>query len=144
MPPQGLRALPASPPPTRQQLIDEFGELDRQIQEFAPKAKRFKVLQDQIRSWYEAHPADQPAIAEGTVYQIQVGARGLERFFNLKAKTKIFTQLGKAKALELFSITLKAVEDSLGRGDMELLVSQALTGSRKLVPVLRAPAQKAA
>src|SRR5436305_493416 len=111
--------LKQPPQPTRQQLIDEFGELDRRIDLFAPTVKRHKALQETIRSWYVDHPADQPAIALGDVYEVQVSARTEERYFDLKTKIKIFGKLGKAKALELFSITLKAVEDALGKGELE-------------------------
>ena len=130
--------------PTRQQIIDEFGELDRQIQEFAPKRKRYEILQGTIRSWCEDLPAAMPTTVEGEQYIVQVGARTEERFFTLKAKAKIFSQLGKAKALELFTITLKSVEDSLGKLALEELVSRAHSGSRKLVAVAKAPPAKLA
>ena len=130
--------------PTREQLIDEFGELDRQIQEFAPKAKRYKILQDTIRSWYADFPAERPDTLAGAHYLVQVSARTEERYFSLKAKAKIFSSLGKAKALELFSITLKAVEDALGKAVLEDLVSRAHSGSRKLVAVAKAPPAKLA
>lgn len=128
--------------PSREQLIDEFGELDRRIQDFAPAVRRHKQLTELIRTWYTDHPAEQPALAEGHVYRIQVSPRTEERSFSLAAKTKIFARLGKAKALELFSITLKAVEDALGKGDMESLVSKAHSGTRKLIPVLISPAER--
>jgi hypothetical protein len=129
---------------TREQLIDEFGALDRELQEFAPKQKRYKQLQDTIRSWYEDFPAERPDTLTGAHYIIQVGARTKERFFSLKTKAKIFTMLGKAKAVELFSITLKAVEEALGKPALEELVSEAYSGSRKLVAVPKAPAKTAA
>lgn len=131
-------------PPTRADLVDEFGELDRQIAAFAPTKKRHEQLQGIIRSWFADHPSESPATVSGHVYTVQVSPRGEERYFSLKAKLQIFKRLGKEKALELFSITLKAVEESLGRGDMEMLVSKANSGSRKLVPVLHSPVSKTA
>jgi hypothetical protein len=131
--------IPSTTGPSRDQLIDEFGELDRQIQEFAPKVKRHKALQEVIRSWYQGHPADQPAIAEGHLYTVQVGARSEERYFDLKAKAAIWKRMGKAAALEAFNITLKAVEEALGKFELEALVSKANVGTRKLIPVLKAP-----
>jgi hypothetical protein len=130
--------------PTRQELIDEFGELERRIMETAPLAKRYRLLQETIRDWYKDEPADQAAVAEGGVYRVMVAPRGVERFFSLKAKTKIFGKLGKLKALELFSITLKAVETEFGTPALDALVSSAPTGSRKLVAVMKASAVKAA
>ena len=128
----------------RQQLVDEFGELDRLIQEFAPLAKRYKILQDLIRGWYEDLPADQATFADGMFYRVQVAARSVERYFDLKTRLKIFAKLGKARAMELFSITLKAVEENVGKPEFEALVSHSYTGSRKLVVILKAPASKAA
>jgi|SRR5665647_136474 len=130
--------------PTRQKIVDEFGELDRRMVEIAPLAKRYKALQETIRGWYPDHPADQPAVAEGGVYRVLVAPRGVERFFSLKAKVKIFGKLGKLKSLELFSITLKAVETEFGTPQLDELVSSAPTGSRKLVAVLKTTAVKAA
>ena len=129
-----------SPTPTKAQIIDEFGELDRRVQEFAPVAKRYKLLQDLIRSWYVDQPAESPFVATGALYDVQVGARGSERYFDLKTRIKIFAKLGKAKALELFTITLKLVEENLGKPEFEALVSHAPTGSRKLVAVMKVPA----
>lgn len=133
--------LPLQTAPSREQLVDEFGELDRQIQILTPKIKRHEALKLQIRGWYQDLPADVPAIATGSIYEVQVSARGQERSFTLKAKIKIFAKLGKARAMELFSITLKAVEDAFGKDELELLASKANTGSRKLVPVLKSSIQ---
>lgn len=129
--------------PTREQLVDEFGELDRLVQQFDPTKKRHEFLKDLIRSWYVDHPAELPATAEGDTYLVQVGARGPERYFSLKSKSRIFTLLGKVRSMELFSITLKAVEEALGKPQLEALASKANTGSRKLVAILKAPADAA-
>lgn len=130
--------------PTREQIGAEFLDLDRQLQDFAPTVRRHKILQEMIRGWYADWPADQPAVFEGSNYRIHVGARSAERYFDLKTRIKIFAKLGKARAMELFSITLKAVEDNLGNPEFEALVSKSFTGSRKLVAVQKAPATKAA
>ena len=130
--------------PAREEIGAEFLELDRRIQDFAPTAKRYKVVQDLIRGWYADEPAEQACVFEGKHYRIHIGARGEERFFSLKSKIKIFTKLGKVKALALFSFTLKAVEEALGKGELDLLVSTSPTGSRKLVAVAKAQIERAA
>lgn len=127
---------------TREEIGAEFVEVDRQVQDFAPVTKRHKQLQEIIRGWYADFPAEQPAVFEGPHYRIHIGARGDERFLSLKSKLAIFKELGKAKAIEIFSVTLKAVEDALGKQRLEELTSKAPTGSRKLVPVLKAPTAK--
>ena len=126
----------------RAQIVDEFGELDRLVSAFSPTQKRYKALQDQIRSWYVNFPVDQATAAEGGLYRVLVGARGEERSFSLKAKAKIFAKLGKAAAIAAFSITLKAVEEALGKDELDALATKAPTGSRKLVAVAKAPAAR--
>ena len=125
----------------RQKLIDEFGELDRQVKQFAPTAKRHEAIAKEIRSWYVNHPAEQGALAEGTLYEVQVSARGEERQFSLKAKLQILKELGRAKAMALFTITLKAAEEALGAARVAQLVQLERTASRKLVVVARQAAQ---
>ena len=133
-----------TPQPSRAQLVDEFGELDRQVTEFAPIARRHRSLQDEIRSWYSDTPRDQAATAEGHVYNVQVSPRSEERQFSLAAKVKIFAALKKQRFLELCSLTLKAVEMELGETYVDLNVSKDRTGSRKLIPVLKSAATQAA
>ena len=129
--------------PTREQIGAEFVEVDRQIQDFAPVARRYRALQDTIRGWYAEYPADQPAVFQGAGYRIHVGARGKKRGFSLRAKIKIFAKLGKAKALELFNITLEAVEEALGKSELDALTTESFTGSRTLVAVAKAAKQAA-
>ncbi len=138
MPRSAPTAILPKPTPTREQLIDEFGELDRQIREVAPKVARHKALTEQIRSWFTDHPADQPAEADGQLYRIQVKPRSKKRFFNLKAKAAIWKRLGKG-ALAAFNITQEAVVKAFGEAEKELLLSEELTGTRELIPVLKAP-----
>lgn len=137
-----MRQIPVK---TREQLIDEFGELDRQVTQFAPVAKRHRDLAEQIRGWYQEHPANQPAVANGYLYEVQVSACGEERVLDLKAKREIWKRLKIGRALELFSITLKAVEAApeLGKELLDKLAQKKPIGSRKLIVVAIAPAQAA-
>jgi hypothetical protein len=127
----------------RRAICDEWGELDRQVQAFAPIKSRHEKLAQLIRSWYDQHPSEVEALAKGNTYDVQVGARGRERHFSVKAKATIFRELGKAAAMQAFSITLKAAEALLGEERVNELVTWDNTGSRKLVAVLRAPAKDA-
>jgi hypothetical protein len=130
--------------PNRLQQIDEFGELDRKVKEFAPTAKRHEALAKTIRSWYEDYPTDEPAIAEGALYQIQVSERAEERSLGLKAKLKIYSLVGKSAFLTLVSLSLKAATTATSEETVDKLAAKERTGSRKLVPVLKAPAVKQA
>ena len=131
-----VRALPM-PHADRSAVIDEYGELDRQVSQFEPTRKRHKELQDAIRSWHDSEPADAACSVSGRLYDVIVGMCGEERFLEPKAKAEIFKRLGRARAFQVFSITLKAVEAELGGVVLATLASKARTGSRKLTAVLR-------
>jgi len=127
----------------RRAICDEYGELDRQVTAFAPVAKRHAALQQTIRGYAIDLAADINAIYTGDLYQILVSERGEERYLDPKAKRVIFKILKTVRAMELFTITLKAAEDELGKEELEALVTRARTGSRKLVAVAIAPAESA-
>jgi hypothetical protein len=144
-------AIPSLRSPTREQLVDEFGQLSRanadaaltpQIAKYLRDAKREADLAKTIRGWYEQHPADQPAIVDGLLYQVLVDARGEERVFGPKAKAKIFSQLKAAKAWQIFTVTLKAVESNPAIAALISLATKEPIGSRKLTLVAK-PAQVA-
>jgi len=60
MPPQKLQTVPS-----REEIIDEFGELDRRLALVKPAVDRHKVLKETIAGWYADTPAEQAAIAQG-------------------------------------------------------------------------------
>lgn len=126
--------------PTRAQQVDEFGELDRLVKAFAPKAKRHEELQKLIRSWYQAHPPEKPDVAEGVLYDVLVAECGVERTLGLKAKLKIFSIVGKAAFVSLVNLTLKAATTAVGEPKVNELATKERTGSRKLVVVAKSPA----
>jgi hypothetical protein len=119
-------------------LIDEFGELDRQVQQFKPQAERHEFLKKLIRSWFDDEPAAQTAIATGNVYEIQLTAKLKERTWT--DIFKLYRALGREKFLSVCEVALGKAEELLGKPKVATLVSEALTGSRRLKPVLRTPA----
>ncbi len=60
-------------------IVDEFGELERQIAEFKPKTERHKALKEQILSWYADLDGAATAQAEGRRYSVQIGTRQNQR-----------------------------------------------------------------
>ena len=129
-----LQAVPKAL--TREQKIDRYGELDRQVQAFQPTAAEHQLLKDEIKSWYQDHPADQAAIAEGGLYTVQVSPRENESQVD---KPKLLKLVGRIEFLKLCQVTLKAVKESLGEGKLAELVTKERTGSRKLKCVPKAP-----
>ena len=122
--------------PTREQLVDEFGELSREAQAWAPKARRITALQTEIRSWYPDLAADQTAIAEGTSYDVQVGEKSIEK--DWKSMAAVVKAVGGMKnVLKLATVTFKALSGVLGNSAAEALQVEARTGYRKLHAVAR-------
>jgi hypothetical protein len=132
-----------------QQLLaenDEFIALYWQLAATAPAAKRFLALTKILSLRYANHPAGEPATIVGDGYLILISAKCEERKFSLAARVRIFALLGKKRALELFTITLKAAKEApeIQPDVFESLVTTENTGYRTLKAVVIAPAQRAA
>jgi hypothetical protein len=126
----------------RAQVADEFGELERRIQEFKPVRDRHEALKKQIQTWFEQEPADQPASVEGKLYLVQASARANQR--KVKSIASLFRRLGKALFLEVATVPFTAIDRVLPAEEHEKFVSEERTGSRTIKAVLRAPAGKTA
>jgi hypothetical protein len=127
---------------SRESLVDEFAELDRQVQQFAPKAARHEELKKVIKGWYEQHPADQTAVAAGNVYDVQVSAKSNERTWT--SILKLYRALKRDAFFRICEVALGKAEEILGKEAVAKLVTVTQSGSRRLKPVLKAPVQQAA
>lgn len=128
--------------PTREQLIDEFGELDRLVNDFKPKAKRHEALKEIIRGWYCDQAAEQEFEPEGRLYRLQVSACENR---STVSPLKVYKDLGVKKLLQICEITLKAIKEAVGESAAAKYVTYAQTGSRKITAVAKAaPAPPAA
>lgn len=121
----------------QQALIDEFGELDRQVLEFKPRADRHKKLKDTIAGWFGTRP-DEQCEAEGQLYRVRVGPRAVER--KITKMRALYRFLGLAEFLRRCTFPLKTL-DSVA-DDPSKYVESAATGPRKVVAVLKAAVEK--
>ena len=120
----------------RTSLIDEFGGLSRERDAWTPKGKRMDALAIEIRSWYPDLAADQTALAVGTLYDVQVGEKSIEKTWkSIAAVCKAAG--GWAKFQKLCTVTFKALSNVIGNGPAEALQTEARTGYRKLKAVAR-------
>lgn len=118
-------------------VIDEYGELDRQVREFAPIAAKHESLKKIIKAWCEEMPADEGAMLEGRQYKILVGARERERKF--KSLSKVFKACGTLKRfLSVCTVAIGALEELIGKSQVESLVETTSTGTRRLRPIAKA------
>ena len=125
--------------PAQIAVIAEFGPLYNASKVWAPKEKRLTALSAEIRSWYPDLAADQTAIAEGLDFDVQVGAKKIEKTW--KSIAAVSKAVGGWKAfMKICTVTFKALSGVIGQGPAEALQVESQTGYRKLVAVARIPA----
>lgn len=134
--------VPLPKDPTLPQEIDEFGELQRQLDLMAPVIDRHKVLKEKFEKRLENHPADQPAILRGKSYELQYGIRRNERTIVKPARVfnLLRAQLGLRGVMALIKIPLEMLDKHVPKSQQAGLVVEERSGWRKLDVVAIAPA----
>jgi hypothetical protein len=117
----------------QRKLVDEYGELDRRMQLLSPDTARYDVLKRAIKSWFDGAPADADGILEGKVYRLHLSARERER--RVRSLRDLVGVIGLDKFLELANVPIGALEDMLGKTRAAALITEALTGSRRIKAV---------
>lgn len=120
----------------RAAIIDEYGELSRQLAELDPIKSRHELLRKVIQGWFDAVPADEPAVMQGRRFTLQVSPK--ENSTKLKSIRAVFREMGENKFLDHCSITLKAVKDVLGEERFKNFATTDRTGYRTLKAVAKA------
>jgi hypothetical protein len=135
------------PNPKRQAVIDEFGEVDRQVRLWKPQTNphraRFDELEAEILSWAAEDAAEKSTLLSGSRYQVEISARGFKREFGRPAQLKAYTLLKKIKGLDVmqfFTVTLAEAKFHLGGAFVKQNVPKLQTGPRSVnvVPRLEA------
>lgn len=120
-------------------LIDEYGQLDQQIQAYTPILDRHKALAATIRGWFaDADPEASPS-AQGSQYVVILTPASMQR--QIADLWKVYKAFGSVRAfLAACTVTLKALEEHLGKERASALVAESRTGPRrmKVVPRLAA------
>jgi hypothetical protein len=117
----------------RAAVIDELGELQREIAVFRPKLKRAEELQKQVQSWYSSEAPDKSFEADGCRYRVQVGMRENPR--RITDMMRVFLHLGKTKFVSLASIALKDLEAVVDGNVIDTLLTEERSGPRSVVTV---------
>lgn len=136
MPSPKPQLVPSSKEPTRESVIDEFGELDRQVKAFSPTAKRHELLRKQILAWYPDLPGDQAQPLSGVLYDARITERDNES--HILSMPKLCKLLGREKFFAICKITIKALEEALGETAAALHLVKRRTGARHVVAVPKA------
>ena len=128
-----LRVVPTDPN-SRESLIDEYAELRQKMRAWNanvnPYAARFDELNRLILSWYEDHPADRSAIAEGRRWKLPITARRWQR--SIQNLAGFFRKVGRERFLELCSVTLGAIEKEISADKLELYIHSEQSGNRSI------------
>ena len=113
-----------------QSLIDDFGDLKKLHDDFAPTEKLYNAARDQLNSYLENEPADTTYIEEGTRWTLDIGACGFVSSIDLKVIQKL---LGPRNFLKACTVTFKALEAFLLKPQIDALKTTEQTGPRKFV-----------
>ncbi|GAC1699960.1 MAG: hypothetical protein NVS9B4_00430 [Candidatus Acidiferrum sp.] len=128
---------------TQPALIDEFGELDRQVAAFRPTLDRRLALAAEIQNWFVDLGPEEAATLEGRLYTLQVSACAHQR--KIVSMKKLFRRIGQSLFLNWCTFPLTAIDRLLTGADTSDLVIEARTGNRTIKAVARAaPKQRAA
>jgi predicted RNase H-like nuclease (RuvC/YqgF family) len=147
------------PPPTPLQLvpkdaqiqaeIDEYGELQREIDLMAPKLQRHKILKEKLQKRMNdaGAEAERPTWLDGLCYQVQMTARRRERTLTNKKKAfqLLKKRLGQDGLLAVIEIPFgSAIDPHTTATEQKLFVTEELSGYRTLSVVALQPPQVAA
>jgi hypothetical protein len=120
----------------RIRLIDEYGELDRQVQQFKPTSDRHEKLKSLIKSWYAESGPEPIGVIHGQRYELQVGAKETVRSW--VSLPKVVKAVGGSKAfLEICTVAIAAVENVIGKSRTAALLDEAQTGTRRIKAVAK-------
>lgn len=117
----------------RSAIVDEFGELARQLAQAKPLRDRYDRLSKEIQSWYEDKPADESFVAEGSRYTVQVSARQTER--TVHNKPWLCNWMGLERFLDHATIGLRSIDSLVPKVWHGEFITEAQTGRRSLTPV---------
>jgi hypothetical protein len=118
-------------------IIDEFGQLQQDVDAFKPKKDRHAELRDQIASWYEKEPARQPFVEHGLRFTLQVSECANER--TVSSMSKLFKFLGVEAFLKLCKLPLGAVDAAVPKIRHKEFLTEEPTGPRKIKAVPKFP-----
>lgn len=134
-----LTSSPTSNERSRASLVDEFGELDRQLALLEP---RYKALSEEINGWFENAPAAEPATIDGAQYRLALSPKRLSR--HVTKLTVLFRKLGVRRFLQSCTFPVGECEKLLGEDGAAAFIEGGRTGKRTITAMPLAQPEKAA
>jgi len=119
-------------------MLDEFGELSRKMQLYAPVTARFELLKKTIKNWFNNAPDDADGVVEGTIYRIHVSARERER--RVRDMRELLDRIGIDNLLRIATVSIGALQTVLPNVEIESLLIEKRSGSRRIKCIPMFPA----
>lgn len=132
---RSLMAQPKLPTPTPiipASLCDEFGELSKLKDDFAPTQTRYNKCRDQLVKLVADCDPETEFKVEGERFRVMISSRGFERHVDKAAARKL---LGATQFIEVATVTLKSLELYLLKPEIEKITLTERTGPRSYLPV---------
>ena len=111
-------------------LIDEFGELNRQVQLHAPVVARFELLKRTLKGWLDGAPNDADAVLEGQLYRLHMSARERER--HVRSVQEVADRIGLERLFQIITVPVVALQAILGSTEVDSLLVEKRSGSRRI------------
>jgi hypothetical protein len=137
-----MKASPALqlviPQPSKESILDGYGELDRLVQAFEPTRKRREARRAEILAWYPdsaLHPA-QDLTLSGIKYDVTITPRDNES--QVADMNRLYKTLKRERFLSVVKTTVKALTACMGEAAAQLHLVKVRTGPRHLIAVPKA------
>ena len=130
-----LKPAPKAADSARQAIINEFGDLDLQIQHMAPIITRHAVLKEIIVDWSKDQPGDKPCVFGANRWTVQFKPRDNRRkiFDPRKAFKALQKAIGLNALMVIITIPLEAAVDRyIPEGEHKLFLTKSREGPRTM------------
>lgn len=117
-------------PNQRRKLIDEFINLDAEVDAFKHKQFRHSKLRELILGWYPHLAPEEEARLAGTEWDILISSKDRIRKVTLAGKQRLFKEWGRQEFIAQAVVLLKSLPDS--RDEEGKYSMQSLSGPRHL------------
>lgn len=114
----------------RLKLIDEFIDLDRQVDDFRPLQTRHQKLRELILDWHPNLAPEDEALISGSNRDILISSRDKLRKVTAAGKLKLFKKWGAKGFVARAEVLLRSLPDP--KDELGLYTQTTLSGPRHL------------
>ena len=115
-------------------MVDELGDLEKELAPFKPKIARVEAIRKALRDKYREEDSSKTFTLDGLRWQAVLGPCGNASEISVRA---LFKAIGVRKFLELATISIKAATAAVPAEILSACMSVSQTGSRQLTVVPR-------